>query len=169
MGMSMYKIRILIVAIGLLLSGCASLYTSSEKVTDDKPYLSKSQKETWGLMIGKWYGSQPTTTGNRKDQITEHLPDGTYRIRFRVVSEDNKVRETIEVGQWGVSGPIYFAIFRGWLKDGKLEPSRTSDPYNYDAYRMINLTNKKFEYEHMSTGTKYVINKMPSDFEFPNE
>ncbi len=165
----MYKIRIMIAAIAFLLGGCSSLHTSSEKVTDDKPYLSKSQKETWGLMVGKWYGSQPTTAGSRKDQITEHLSDGTYRDRFRVVSEDNKVRETVEVGQWGVSGPIYFAIFRGWLKDGKLKPSRSSDPYNYDAYRIINLTNKIFEYEHISTGTKYVINKVPSDFVFPDE
>ncbi len=165
----MHKIRIAIVSIFFLLSGCSSIYTSSEKITDNKPYLSKSQKETWGLMVGKWYGSQPTTSGGRKNEIMERHLDGTYRIKFRVVSKDHIVKESVEVGHWGVSGPIYFSIFRGWLKGEKLTSSRGSDPYNYDAYRIINLTNESFEYEHISTGTKFVVSKVPSDFDFPNE
>lgn len=163
--------RILIISkvfVMLIITGCATTNTSTVAVTSKKPSLSISQEETWNLMIGKWYGSQPTKDGGKVQEIMERSPQGTYKITFRVYEKDGKYKEQSEAGHWGVSGPIYFTIFRGWVKNNQLSPSNPADPYNYDAYKIINLNNEVFEYESYSSGNKYTNKKVSNDFEFPN-
>lgn len=156
---------ICIVATGLC--GCATTNTSMIAITAEKPSLTLSQKEAWSMVVGKWYGSQPTKNGGKKEEIHENLPDGTYKVTFRVIDPEKVAKESVEVGQWGVCGPIYFSIFRGWVRGDRFSPSNPSDPYNYDAYRIIKLGNEVFEYEHVTTGNHYVIRKVPLDFKFP--
>lgn len=160
----------LILVIGILafgLNGCDTTNTSTTTITSTKPSVSFSQEEAWRMMVGKWYGSQPTKNGGKKQEITEKQPDGTFKITFKITDPEKGIKESIEVGQWGLSGPIYFSIFRGWVKGEHYSPSNPSDPYNYDAYHIINLSNEVFEYEHVTTGNHYVIKKVPNDFEFP--
>ncbi len=154
--------------IALTLTGCATTNTSSDAVTSQKPSLTLSQKETWNLMIGKWYGSQPTKDGGEKKEIMERSPQGTYQTTFRIYGKNGKYKEQAEAGHWGVSGPVYFTIFRGWVKGDQLSPSNPTDPYNYDAYKIIKLNNDVFEYENYSSGNKYVNKRVPNDFQFPN-
>jgi len=150
-----------------ILPGCATTNTSTVAITDEKPTLTLSQENAWNLMIGKWYGSQPTKDGGLRKEIVERSAQGTYKITFRVYDKEGKFKEQSEAGHWGVSGPVYFTIFRGWIKDNKLSPSNPSDPYNYDAYKIIKLNSEVFEYENYSTGNKYVIKKVAGYFEFP--
>jgi hypothetical protein len=157
----------ILVSIAFLLSGCATTDTSKEAITSVKPSLTLSQEKTWKLMIGKWYGSQPTKDGGKKREIMERAPNGTYKITFRVYGKDGKYKEQTEVGHWGVSGPVYFLIFRGWVKGDKFSPANPADPYNYDAYKIVRLTNEIFEYESYSSGNRYIIKRVPQEFEFP--
>ena len=121
-------------------------------------------------MIGKWYGSQPTKEGGVKKWIVERMSPGTYKIVFRIYEKDaTSYWEQIEVGEWGVSGPVYFSILRGWVKDGKLTPADPTDPFNYDAYKIISLTDEKFEYENYDSGDVYGIKKVPISFDFPDD
>lgn len=161
-------INIIVVFVGVIITGCATTNTSTMAVTSEKPSLTLSQEETWNLMIGKWYGSQPTKDGGKKQEIMERSPQGAYKITFRVYDKDGKHKEQAEAGYWGVSGPVYFTIFRGWVQGNQISPSNPADPYNYDAYRIIKLNNEVFEYENYSSGNKYVIKKVPNDFQFPN-
>jgi len=159
---------IIVVIIGAIISGCATTNTSTVEITSEKPSLTLSQEETWNLLTGKWYGSQPTKDGGQKQEIMERSPQGTYKITFRVYDKDGNLKEQSEAGHWGVSGPVYFTIFRGWVEGDRLSPSNPADPYNYDAYRIIKLDNEVFEYENYSSGNKYVIKRVPNDFQFPN-
>lgn len=154
--------------IGLSLAGCATTNTSRVAVTSQKPSLTLSQEETWNLMIGKWYGRQPTKDGGKKQEIVERSPHGTYKITFRIYDKDGNIKEQSEAGHWGVSGPVYFTIFRGWIEGDQLSPANPADPYNYDAYKIVKLNNDVFEYEHYSSGNKYVIKRVPNDFQFPD-
>lgn len=149
------------------LFGCASQRTSNQVVTALKPELSMSEEQRWLLMIGKWYGNQPTKAGGFRQQIIERYADGTYKIVFKITEPNGTVEESVEVGSWGVSGPVYFTMFRGWLYGEDMHPSDPSDPYNYDAYNIVNVTQELFEYEHVSNGNKYKIKKVPNDFVFP--
>ncbi len=143
-----------------------SLKSPDYSVTSSKPAVSSSQEGTWKLMIGKWYGKQPTKDGGTKEEIIEKLPNGTYKIQFRVTQPDGTKTERTEVGYWGVSGNIYFSIFKGWLSGSEIISANPTDPYNYDAYHIIELTTEKFEYQHVSTGNRYVNQRVGNDFKF---
>ena len=99
----------------LLVCGCATHGTSEVSVTTDKPALTKPQADKWQMMVGKWYGDQQTSEGGRKEWIDHRKNDGTYVIQFRITSKDGEVQQSVEAGEWGVSGPIYFSIFKAWV------------------------------------------------------
>lgn len=151
----------------LALPGYASTNTSTGSITSFKPTLNLSQEESWSFMVGKWFGSQPTKEGGVKKQIMERLPQGEYRVTFRIYDKEGKYEEQTEAGYWGISDQIYFTIFRGWINAGQFVPSNPSDPYNYDAYKIISLSNKIFEYKSLSSGNSYSLKKVDNDFAFP--
>lgn len=157
----------------LIFAGCTSMSTSTNNIIAEKPFLSNSQESSWSLMLGKWYGRQPITEDGFREQITERVADGTYIVTFRLHDVDSNVEEHIEVGNWGISGPVYFTIFRGWSEGGQISPSDPSDPYNYDpynydAYKIIDLNENTFIYESYSSGNQYTLEKVSNNYEFPD-
>lgn len=164
----MKTIKYLIAAI-IFLTGCANQHTTSKKITTFKPELSTSAEKRWKMMTGKWYGSQPTKNGGIQQHIIEHSVDGTSKITFRIKSPKGDIKEFSEVGQWGISGPIYFTILSGRIDGKKFRPSDQTNPYNYDAYQIVNLTKDEFEYNHFSSDNKYKIIKVPKSFTFPDK
>ncbi len=149
------------------LSGCATLNTSPTEISRYKPNLLGSERDAWSHMIGKWYGSQPTKEGGRKMEIMERAANGTFMLRFKIWGKEGNVYESTEVGQWGISGDIYFSIYRGWLDGKRIVRSDSHDPMNYNAYRIIELTEEKFHYRHAPSGNEFVLKKVASDFQFP--
>jgi len=150
----------------LSISGCVSTNTSHIAIANVKPPLKSSNQENWQLMIGKWYGKQPTKDGRIRQELINRNANGTYIIQFLTANKDGSTKLQVEVGHWGISGSVYFSIFRGWLDaEGQLSPANPSNPYSYDAYHVIELTEKKFRYKHASTGSEYTIVKVTSDFE----
>ncbi len=147
--------------------GFANAQSSSESVTPEKPALRPSQVEMWHALVGKWYGNQPTHDGGNREQIVERYIDGKMSIRFRICDAYGACNDQVELAQWGVSGPVYFSIFRGWLDGDQFVPSDPSDPHNYDAYRITTLSKEIFEYEHFVTGNKFTVKKVVQSFTFP--
>ena len=141
--------------------------TSNVEVKSSKEFVSSSQEVSWKLLTGKWYGSQPTKDGGIKQEVVERKSNGTYRISFKVKSKSGAITQSEEYGEWGTSGSIYFSIFKGFIEAGK-ESSVNVEPYNFDAYRIITLNPEVFEYEHVTTGNKYTVKRVPLNFEFPN-
>lgn len=137
------------------------------EIDASKPALSSSQKTRWSYLIGKWFGKEATKEGGTVMWITERDDTGRYEIHFRSIDASGKVEEHIEVGEWGISGPIYFTIFKGTIENGRTLPSDSTDPYNRDAYRILRLDNNIFEYESFASGNKYKATKVPSNFIFP--
>jgi len=158
-----------------LFTACSSavvptqLITSEQTINAAKPALDPAQKKTWDLMIGKWYGSQPTKNGGVKKEIMERAPDGSYMVTFRNYDKLGNFKDTVEAGHWGVSSPIYFVIFRGWIKGEGFQPADPQDSYNYDAYEIINLTDSVFEYKSYNSGNTYTLHKVAADFSFPEK
>lgn len=136
-------------------------------VLTEKAALSEDQNSNWQLMVGSWYGNQPVRSGGFREHIVTRRTDGTYLIRARHVTENGVELMQTEVGQWGIVGPIYFSIFRGWLEGTELKASDPSDPYNYDAYEVIYLSHDKFRYRSFSSGTLFEVSKVPANFDFP--
>ena len=148
------------------LVSCATGFTSSEKIIPIMPDLTASQKDTWKLMVGKWYGAQPSDEGGKLEWIVDRNIQGIYQVRFRIQDKDNKIEEQTEVGEWGVAGGIYFSIFKGYRIGNQILPTDSTDPYNRNAYKIIELNDTSFIYQELTTGNKYTVRRVSEDFDF---
>ena len=148
-------IATLIVVFTLLSAGCAG----APRINARKPQdVSGASQRV--LLIGRWYGEAPTTEGGKRSQITDHCPDGTITVQFHVVDNSGNAWDQTEVGSWGVSGPIYFTIIRGWLRHDRFAPADPTDANLYDAYRIEELTAHTFRYKSVSSGDEFVISRV---------
>jgi hypothetical protein len=129
-----------------------------------KPALPKSAHETRKLLIGKWFGEVKTDDGNKRPLLLDRLPDGTYKIIFRTYKNDSSFKDECEVGLWGFSGSIFFSMMRGWIDDEKFIPADPTDPYYYDAYEILMLTERQFEYRHIPTNKTLRLNRVSDDY-----
>ena len=152
----------------LYVTACSTIYTSKESVYYEKPDLSKDQVQNWALMVGAWYASQPSIDGGTRQIVSERFSDGTYKYRFKFTDSSGKVKESTEVGQWGVAGDIYFSIYRGKLTENGVKYSDPSDPYNYDAYQIIELSKSQFVYKSITNGSVFTAVRVESDFVIPD-
>ena len=136
-------------------------------ISVSKPGENLSREMRYALLLGRWYGVQPTTEGGLRQTLIERRDDGSYVIHFRIKSASGEIKDQWEMGEWGVSGDIIFTICKGWLKNGKFVPA-DYDPYNYDAYRITKLTAAEFEYTNAETRNHFVSKKVANDFKLPD-
>ena len=132
-----------------------------------KPDLTASAIEKRNLMIGKWLGEMKDEKGNLQKWLTTRFPDGTYKIQFRTPNEENNYKEQVEVGLWGISGPIYFTIMKGWITESQFVPSDPKNPTYYDAYEIIEISQNKFKYHSYDADITFNVKKVNDDYELP--
>jgi hypothetical protein len=131
---------------------------------DESLAMAKSPRE---IFVGRWYGETATTDGSAKRWIVDAFPDGVFRITFRFYEEDGSYREQVEVGEWGISGPVYFLSTKGWVDDGMFLKADTRNGELYDAYKILKLDAAVFEYEHYVNGNRYQVRKVDTGFALP--
>src|SRR3546814_19883105 len=90
-----------------------------------------------------------------------------FRITFRFYDADGSYREQVEVGEWGISGPVYFLPTKGWVDDGTFLKADTRNGELYDAYKILKLNAGIFEYEHFVNGQRYRIRKVATGIALP--
>jgi hypothetical protein len=132
-----------------------------------KPDSPPAAIEKRNLMIGKWYGEIKNEKGELQQWLVTRFGDGSYTIHFRLPEKDKTCNEQIEVGVWGVSGPIYFSITKGWVTDSSFIPSDPRDPSYYDAYEIIEINQNKFEYRSFDTDMTFEVKRVGDDFRLP--
>ncbi len=119
------------------------------------------------MVVGRWFNEAPTKDGGKRFSISERNPDGTFVVRFRVIEASGKVWEQTELGFWGVDGPIYFTITRGFLDNGKVVATNPMDPTFYDAYEILELTESTMRYRSVGNADEFTTRRVPQSFEFP--
>lgn len=127
--------------------------------------MAKAPRE---IFVGRWYGETAQTDGTTKRWVVDAFPDGVFRITFRFYEEDGSYREQIEVGEWGISGPVYFLSTKGWVDDGMFLKADTRNGELYDAYKILKLDTSVFEYEHYVNGNRYQVRKVDTGFALPD-
>ncbi len=120
------------------------------------------------VLVGRWYGEQERAGGKMKRWMVEAFPDGIFRITFRFYEPEGGYREQVEVGEWAISGPVYFLSTKGWIEGGTFLKADSASPELYDAYRIISLEPKLFEYEHFVSGSRYTVRRVNSSFALPD-
>ncbi|MGD1879667.1 MAG: hypothetical protein ACFB13_19460 [Kiloniellaceae bacterium] len=131
---------------------------------DESLAMAKAPRE---IFVGRWYGETAQTDGTTKRWVVDAFPDGVFRITFRYYEEDGGYREQIEVGEWGISGPVYFLSTKGWVDDGMFLKADTRNGELYDAYKILKLDTSVFEYEHYVNGNRYQVRKVDTGFALP--
>ena len=159
------RLQLLICVTSMMLAACVNGVQSVDPVTETKAWSVDAQKNR-DLMVGKWLGESKNRKGNLRLSLIERNENGTYRITFRMYQDDRDYEESVEVGLWGISGQTYFTIMRGWMIDGKFEPSDSTRAYYYDAYRISSLSAVSFEYESLETGNRFSNRRVGDDFRF---
>lgn len=119
------------------------------------------------VLVGRWYGEQQRAGGAMKRWVVEAFPDGVFRITFRFYEADGNYSDQIEVGEWAISGPVYFLSTKGWIEGDTFLKADTSSADLYDAYRIIKLGPKLFEYQHFVNGSRYQVRRVSSSFTLP--
>jgi hypothetical protein len=117
-------------------------------------------------MIGRWYGEAKLEGGGDRMWLAERFPDGSFQIDFVFRTPHGDENQT-EVGLWGISAGVYFTITKGWIEQGVLQPASPEDASFYDAYEILELTERTFRYRHFGTGRSYHLRKVSPDFVFP--
>jgi len=131
---------------------------------DETLAMAKAPRE---IFVGRWYGETAQTDGGTKRWVVDAFPDGVFRITFRFYEQDGSYREQVEVGEWGISGPVYFLSTKGWVDDGTFLKADTRSGELYDAYKILKLDAGVFEYEHFVNGNRYQIRKVDTGFALP--
>ena len=150
------------IAAVVLLCGCAS-----QAILTAKPPDSEEVVEKRALLVGFWFSDEPTKEGGRRYALSQKNADGTFKIHFRVIEGGRITMDETEVGLWGLSGPVYFTITKGWLHGYRLEPADPTNPYFYDAYEVLSLKEGEFKYRSYVIGDTYTSKKVQPDFELP--
>ena len=141
-----------------LFFGCSS--TNTPTITESKPDLTLDKKQLRNGFIGKWESTQLTKDGNTKHAVIERNPDSRYVVEFKIFYPDQTLKyQSKEFGFWGVSGGVYFTMFRGWIKNDEFSPANPDNAYYYDAYKILNVSENELSYENLSSGNKYVYQR----------
>lgn len=161
--------KISVVLMASLIVGCAAFGQKQPAVTVYKPDSTKSDQERRDAMVGNWVGEAPLKDGGERKWLVQRSNEGTYVVTFIVIPEGEQPEISQEVGFWGISGPVYFTITKGWLRqDGNVEPNDPTKAYFYDAYKIVALTQERFEYESFSTGNRFIVRRVGEEFT-PND
>lgn len=147
-------------------TGCA---TSPGAIDAHKPELEMSSQARRVMMLGRWYGRAPTTDGGLREWLVERNPEGTYAVRFRTRDGDGTVTEQVEVGEWGVSGPVYFTLMKGWVVDDEFRPADPTDGYFSDAYEILHLDAESMTYRSYDTGNTFTVRRVSEAAGWPEE
>ncbi len=156
--MSFKKIAFLFLII--ILAGCFNTQTSSDEIIEIKPELKEDKVSLRNSFIGKWYSEQPTKEGGVRKTTIERVPDSRYLVTFEVYDKENQLTLIQkEFGLWGVSGGVYFTMFKGWVENDEFNKADPNDAYNYDSYKIISTSSNELEYQSLSTGNKFTYIK----------
>jgi hypothetical protein len=158
--------RLLAVSVVLAACGATSPRQSSTAAITDA--TNQDQQQTWKALVGKWYGQHVDHSGNRIEWVIDRRQRGAYQVNVRTISAGGRVSESIEVGEWGVSGRVYFTIFKGWMREGGYVANDPADPSSRDAFHIVALTEDAFTYEHVVTGNRYTVKRVPGTYELPS-
>ena len=138
------------------------------RLDQDRDFAADSTRQNRNKLIGTWYRSQVTTGGDLDSEMSILRADGTYLFRFRQIDRNGAVQYYTESGFWGISGNVHFTIAKGYYDDGVFHAYDPSDHANYVAYIVLELSDDRFIYQTVTSGTVYTSERVKDGFEFPD-
>ncbi|MGR9092258.1 MAG: hypothetical protein ACU85U_16945 [Gammaproteobacteria bacterium] len=116
------------------------------------------------LIVGSWVGETEIEGIGRRRFLAEHFEDGTFRVTFRTIEPDGRKCIDQYVGNWGVSGPIYFTILTGTLRGRDIDATDRGSIGRNNAYAILDVDDALFEYESFSSRSKFLAWRVGENF-----
>jgi hypothetical protein len=130
---------------------------------------SNADAESREMLIGRWYEETVESDGTKMAELKDLRRDGIYQMTFRKIARDGHVTDQTEIGLWGVSGKVFFAILQGYVKRGTIFSVPSTDADNYDAYEITKLDAQVFEIVHSATRQHFISKNVAQSFQLPSE
>lgn len=116
------------------------------------------------MLFGWWLDRTPMQGGGHRVKLALNCPDGVYFFDLRTLDAKGRlVAESDQVGDWGISGPVFFTIARGGRRDGKEYETDLTEGRHYQAYRILALTYTRFEYRSYVSGVVFAAHRASPD------
>lgn len=112
-------------------------------------------------LFGHWYNTSTDENGIQTSESAELAADGSFEITFLTFNEKGEVSEKIvELGDWGLVGDIHFTITKNEVIAQEIYGADLADSENYHAYRVLQLNNKVFEYQHLVSNEVFNLRRV---------
>lgn len=116
-------------------------------------------------LVGRWMGEfSPGPDAPVQRFITTRAADGTFTILARMYQGGKLTAEVRNAGLWGVSNGLYFTVtteVNGNRSDVKL-------PEAVSAYLVQKVEANRFEYVHVASGSRFVVNRTDAQARLPD-
>jgi len=149
----------------LLLGGCSSpsrtIYAETDMIVDPNDV---DESANWERMCGKWYGIKLLREGGKREWLLIREANGKYTSIFLNSLPGKAPERSVEVGEWGISGDVYFTVFKGWMFGARLSPAKQGHDTR-EAYHIVKLANDECIYECAESGELYRVVRVSDDFE----
>lgn len=113
-------------------------------------------------LFGCWFRQELDQQGIQHSEHATFNEDGSYEFTFISAEQGNILEQTVEYGDWGLVGDIHFTIAQSELIDGQYYEADLNQKNNYHAYRVLQLNNHYFEYQHVVSKEVYLLKKTMS-------
>lgn len=147
----MKSIKLLSITLIIIIDLCATAIAN-----EDNPTLTDEMRK---ILIDKWCGIRTDNDGSIQKWTVQRFPNGTYKVLFISQDSTGKKKEWGESGVWGIRYPIYFTITTGFIEGTAEFPIDTNDSDLYDAYQILNLSDKEFTYKSYRSDKVFTVTK----------
>ncbi|NMP17730.1 hypothetical protein [Thalassotalea sp. Y01] len=114
-------------------------------------------------LIGNWHRSDKDSDENYSE-FAQMFADGSFSFTFYTYKADGTlIEEMTERGDWGVVGNIHFTITKAEIIGNNEYPANLEDEDNYQAYKIVKLTDDEFTYQHVITGESFTLSRVQGD------
>jgi hypothetical protein len=110
-------------------------------------------------LFGSWFRQEVDEQGIQHSEYASFNDDGSFEFTFISAQQDKIIAQVIEYGDWGLVADIHFTITQTEVDGEELFASDLTDENNYHAYRVLQLTNQFFEYQHLVSGDIYLLKR----------
>ncbi len=141
------------------LFGCAQAGIFSDK----KTVTTQDARQSF---VGTWYKGYETSNGTEIEVSIENFDDGTYRKITKKTYVGGYSENNFELGQWGISGPVYFTTKRGIVEGCTIISSDRTSSNVYNAYQTAIVKGDEWRLSHIESrsGRQETYFKMDNAF-----
>lgn len=112
-------------------------------------------------LIGSWYRNEITNEGIVQTEFAQLSENGEYEFSFSSHNKQGQlIEQSIEQGDWGLVGDIHFTIAKAEYIDEKQYEADLTDSNNYHAYKVLELSQQIFKYQHIVTKEVFILRRV---------